>query len=273
MWAHGLALAQVGPELASLGARQRAVELAGDRLLRLPARQASLELLADAAAGAEQQRLHRRRRHGEDLRYLGDRAPLELAHDQSGPLIDRDLTQRPRQVVGGHAVLVIDQCGGFVLELHLSRPPGGLAKMLQAQVVGYHPQPASRRPGALPAQQRPVRVEERRLRDVLGIRRAFQHHDGVPVDLGDVTLVERLERPLRRTAQSGHARHRLKLSLLPIVGSHLTIIVRRPPAPVLPSRAGDPSLPCPFPCREGITSGGRVRAWRIWPLGDRRGEP
>jgi hypothetical protein len=51
------------PQRASLAAWKRTVELARDRPLRFIAAQRSLELLAEAAARAEQKRLHRRARY------------------------------------------------------------------------------------------------------------------------------------------------------------------------------------------------------------------
>ena len=77
-----LALAQVGSQRAALLARQAPVELARDRELGLVAGDRVLELLAQCAAGAEDQGLDGTHREVEDLGDLLVAAALELAHDE-----------------------------------------------------------------------------------------------------------------------------------------------------------------------------------------------
>jgi hypothetical protein len=112
--------------------------------------------------------LHRRGRQLEDVRDLGNGAPFEFAHEQRGGLVDGNLPQRAGQVRNHESVFIADGRDRVVRELDLARAPGGgrraaggMAKVLEAQVVGdgLEPAPADGlRP--LAPEQGPVRVEE-----------------------------------------------------------------------------------------------------------------
>ncbi len=83
-----LALAQMGPESAALGARELLLVEPGQRELGLLAGEPALELLAEGAAGPEDQGLDCADGEVEDLGDLGVRAAFELPHDDRGALVE-----------------------------------------------------------------------------------------------------------------------------------------------------------------------------------------
>ncbi|HEY2072287.1 MAG TPA: hypothetical protein VGG88_01795, partial [Gaiellaceae bacterium] len=160
------ALAQMGAQLRLLGARERPVELLRDRELGIGAGQRAFELLAQCAACAEDECLDRARREAEHVGDLRVRASLDLAEDDCGALVERQVTERAPDVLRRGAVVVDELVGDVVVELDLLRAPRRAAEAMEADIVRDLDQPVERRARILAALERPVRVEERRLRDV-----------------------------------------------------------------------------------------------------------
>src|SRR5262249_17940712 len=65
-------------------------------------------------------------------------------------------------------------------------------------------QPVQRLPRVLAANQRPVRVDERLLRDVLGVRVSRRERARIPVDVTCVPPVERLQLLVAALVDCGH---------------------------------------------------------------------
>jgi hypothetical protein len=200
----GLALAQVGAELGALGPRDGLVQLLRDGELGLGARERALELLPQRTTRTEDERLHRARGEAEHLGDLGVGAALDLSQDDRGTLVESqvaecapDVLRRGRFVVGGEFVRDV------VVELDLLRPTRGGPEALQAHVVRDLDQPVERRARVLSALERPVRVEERRLGDVLRVRAVAEHAVRVAIDVRRVPPVEAIE----RTVQAWLGRH------------------------------------------------------------------
>ena len=192
------ALAEVRAQAAPLRAGQPTVELARDRELGLDAGERLLELLAEGAAGAEEQRLDRADGGVEDLGDLGVGATLELAHDERGALVEGEVAERAADLLRARALLLGLRLGELLVERDLVRAARRLAEALPADVVGDRDQPVPRRLRPLAALVGAVGVHERRLRDVLGVVRAAQHRERVAVDVRDVLAVEALERAVGR---------------------------------------------------------------------------
>src|SRR2546421_546163 len=78
-----------------------------------------------------------------------------------------------------------------------------------ADVVGDRDQPVLRRPRLLSGPDRPVGVEERRLRDVLRVGRVAEDGEDVLVDVANVPLVEAFEESVAGVVEEdgcGHMR-------------------------------------------------------------------
>ncbi len=184
-----LALAEVSAERASLGARQLRSLETRERELGLLARQPALELLAESAAGAEDQGLDRADGEVEDLGDLGVRAAFELAHDEGGALVEREEAESTADLACRGDVCVLGCRGGEALvELDLLRAARRVAEALPADVVRDLDQPVVRAMRALAALERAVGVEERRLGDVLGVGLVVEDRERVAVDGVDVPL-------------------------------------------------------------------------------------
>src|SRR5262249_52176233 len=130
-----VALPQVRAQGALLLAREPLVELLRDGELGLVAGDPFLELLAQRAARAEDERLHRADRDAEDLGDLLVAAPLELAHHERGALVEGEVAERAADVLGADRVLVDDGLGELLLVDDLVRPALRLAEALAADVV------------------------------------------------------------------------------------------------------------------------------------------
>ena len=161
---------------------------ARERELRLVAGEAALELLAERAAGAEDQGLDGADRDVEDLGDLGVGAAFELAHDERGALVEGEEAEGAADLVGGRDVGVVGRRGAraSLVELDLLRSARRVAEALAADVVGDLDQPVVRRVRALAALERAVGVEEGRLGDVLGVGLVVEDGEGVAVDVVDV---------------------------------------------------------------------------------------
>src|ERR687888_2020197 len=130
------------PQRAAFGARQTPIELARDRKLRLAARQRSLELLAEGAAGPEEQRFDRRHGDLEDLRDLRIGPALELAHDDRRALVEREVAERALDVLRARPALLLGrEVTDLVVELDLVGSARGLPEALPADVVRDRDQP------------------------------------------------------------------------------------------------------------------------------------
>ena len=196
-------------QLPALRAREHAIGLLRERKLGLRARQLALELLAERPAPAEDQRLDRAHRQPHDLRDLGVGAALELAHHERGPLVERELAERALDVVGREAVLgLLDGQLRRVLEQRQLRGPAlQLAEALAADVVRDRDQPVLRLLGPLAALERAIRVQERRLGDVLRVGPVVDDGEGVAVDVACVAAVDALERTVGILPPRQHGRH------------------------------------------------------------------
>lgn len=197
------ALAEVRTELRALRPRERAVELLRDDELGLCARQRALELLAERASGAEEERLDGGRRHAEHLGDLGVRTAFDLAQDDGGALVEREMPERAADVLCRGTVVVDDRVCDVVVELDLLRSPRLGAEALQADVVRDLDEPVERRARFLAALERAERVEERRLHDILRVRAVAEHPVGVAVDMRRVAPVE----PVEGMVQARRSRH------------------------------------------------------------------
>ena len=95
--------------------------------------------------------------------------------------------------------LVFDQTevGMVVVERHDAGPPRGLAKTLPTDVLSDDDQPVAGTLWTLSLLICAVRIQERRLCNVLRVGGIGQHRDRVAVDVGDVPAVEPLERAVR----------------------------------------------------------------------------
>ncbi|HEY2543710.1 MAG TPA: hypothetical protein VGH92_11745 [Gaiellaceae bacterium] len=187
------ALAQVGAKVGLLGAGESPVELLRQRKLGLGARELALELLAQRATGTEDERLDGARRQAEHLADLRVRATLDLAEDDRGALVEREMSERAADVLGRGPVVVDELVGGVVVERDLLRAARRGAEALQADVVRDLDEPVERRARVLPALERPVRVEECRLRDVLRVGAVPQHSVRVAVHVRGMAPVQPVE--------------------------------------------------------------------------------
>jgi hypothetical protein len=107
------------------------------------------------------------------------------------------VAERAADVLGGERVLLDDGLGELFLVDDLGRPPLRLAEALAADVVRDRDQPVLRRPRLLAVLDRPVGVQERRLRDVFGVRLVAQDDQRVAIHVAGVLSVELLEGPVR----------------------------------------------------------------------------
>src|SRR5581483_11016189 len=114
-------------ELGPLPAGQLPVELSRDRSLRLGAAERPLELLAERAAGPEDQRLDRRLGEAEQLGDLPVGTALQLG-------------QRAPDLARAEPVVSVVRAE-IVSEGDLARSPGRVAEALAAHVVGDRDQP------------------------------------------------------------------------------------------------------------------------------------
>ena len=187
------ALTQVVAQAAALLSTQATVDGLGHSELRLRARELVLQLLRERASRAEEQRLQGR---GGDAEYLGDlvvRPSLELAQHDGLPLLRRNLRQRSEELADARSFVVLVVRSGLddaLVELDLTGSRLLLPEALLDRIARDREQPVRRfaRPNSL--LQRAVRVQEGRLRDVLGVGMVAEHRVRVAVDLGDVCAVE-----------------------------------------------------------------------------------
>src|SRR5262245_66519621 len=106
-------------------------------------------------------------------------------------------------VLSARHVVVDEDVGDVVVEGDLRGSTGRLAEALPADVVGDGDQPVLRLLGTIPLLDvRAVRVQEGRLRDVLGVRRIPHDRERVAVDIADVPLVHAIEGPVRTRSLS-----------------------------------------------------------------------
>src|SRR5262249_16750296 len=122
--------------------------------LGLVAGDPSLELLAERAAGPEDQRLDGTHGEAEDLGDVLVRAALELAHHERGALVEGEVTERAADVLGADDVVVDDRLGELLVQLDLVRAALRLAEALPADVVRDRDEPVLRGARALAALER-----------------------------------------------------------------------------------------------------------------------
>src|SRR5581483_3868038 len=127
-------------ELGPLPAGQLSVDLSRDRSLRLGAAERPLELLAERAAGPEDQRLDRRLGEAEQLGDLPVGTALQLAQRQRRALREAELGQRAPDLARAEPVVSVVRAE-IVSEGDLARSPGRVAEALAAHVVGDRDQP------------------------------------------------------------------------------------------------------------------------------------
>ena len=163
-----------------------------------------LELLGERAARAEEERLERGRRDAEDLGDLGVRATLELAKHDGLTLLRRDLRERGEELADARAVVVRLRSGDAVVELDLARPGLLVPEPLLDRVARDREEPVRRLPRTDALLERAIRVEERRLRDVLRIGVVAENRVGVPIDLTAVSTVEVVDLARGEVARFGY---------------------------------------------------------------------
>ena len=175
--------------------------------LRVLTRDDVLELVRERSARAEQQRLERGRREPHDRRDLAVRAPLELAHHDRLALRLRDALERAYELLELECLLVVLRVCDIRLQLDERGAGGRLAPPLPDEVVSDHREPARRFLGDLASLECPEGVDERRLRDVLGVGVIAQDRVRVAVHVADVLAVELVENRVcaRACLSGGHA--------------------------------------------------------------------
>ena len=186
---------------ARVAARQAAVEAARQAGLGLGARELPLERLGERPAGAEDERLERALGHVHDLRDLGVRATLELAHDESRALAGRQMLKRAQDVRCGLLAALGCRFDQGLVELDLQRLAFGRPEVSAHLVVSDRQQPVLGFPRLRPLRDRAVCVEERLLGDVLGVRMVPDHGARIAVHGGSVATVELVERGRARLAE------------------------------------------------------------------------
>jgi hypothetical protein len=104
------------------------------------------------------------------------------------------MAERAADVLRSRPSVVCDELvGDVVVELDLLRPARCGAEALEADVVRDPDQPVERRARILAALERAVRVEERRLRDVLGVGAVPEHPVRVAVHVRGMAPVHPVE--------------------------------------------------------------------------------
>ncbi len=185
-------LGKVVVEAPLLLAGEPAVELLRHRELGALARHEILELVRERPSGSEEEGLERGRGEPEQLRDLVVRASLELPEHERLALRRRDPLECAHELF--ELDIVLDRHRGDVLdELDLGRSRGGLAPALADDVLCDRDQPARRVARRLAPLERPERVHERRLGDVLRVRVVAEDGVRVAVDLADVVAIEVVE--------------------------------------------------------------------------------
>ena len=186
----------MGAQESPLPAGQPVVERAGNRELGLVAGQGALELLPQSLAGLEEQRLDAGCREGQDVRDFRIGSALHLAHHQYGTLVEREASERSPDVRRSGELLFDEEIG-----LDEALVPAAQAANLvrdREQRVQPRPRPAS-------ASEVAIRVEESRVRDLLGIRGIPENRKCVVVHVADVRPVDALEGSLLPREQGAHA--------------------------------------------------------------------
>jgi hypothetical protein len=188
-------------EAAGLTAWKPAIQAAQKNVLGLAARERPLELLGEAPAGTEEQPLKRGGRHLEDLGNLGVRTALELAHHDCRALRWRQVLECAQDVGEARVPTVRRRIRKLLVELDLHGAAVCLAEMPTHLVVRDRRQPVLGLPRLRPLGHRPVRVQERLLRDVLCVRVIPEHGIDVAVDICCVATVETVETRRAYSAQ------------------------------------------------------------------------
>jgi hypothetical protein len=156
-----------------------------------------LELLGERTAGAEDECLDGRKRQPELERDLGVGAPLDLAEEDCLTLRVGEAQEGCMDVRRGRAVVLVQGEQELRVELDLLRPlatkPGAAAD----DVTGDGKEPGARLLRRIAAAHRPEGVQERSLRDVLGLIRIAHVAQHRPVYLAPVPTVDPLERAIR----------------------------------------------------------------------------
>lgn len=109
------------------------------------------------------------------------------------------MAERAEHVAPRRRLVVGDETLGEVaVELDLVWSSRRRPETLATDVVRDRDQPVERCPRPVAALERAVRVDERDLHHVLGVRSVAEHAHGVAIDLGRVAAIEALEGALRR---------------------------------------------------------------------------
>ena len=134
------AFPEVSAKLAPVGSAEHPVEPSRDRPLGLMAGERPFELFAQGASRTEQESLDIHTRDAEDLFQLGAATTLDLAHDESGALVERQAAKRPPDVVRCRPLVLRDRVVGMVVECD-GLDPRFLAGALVADAVDDPDQP------------------------------------------------------------------------------------------------------------------------------------
>jgi hypothetical protein len=147
-------------------------------------------------AGTEEERLDRRERQLHAVCDLGVRKPFDLAEENDPPVTRLKLLEGGADRVESLRLLGVDEPVGKIhLQLDLARAPGLGSVPPPRCVPGDPVHPGSRLLRLVAPPERPIGVEERRLRHFLGVGTVADVTKDVAVDLAQVASVEAFERP------------------------------------------------------------------------------
>src|SRR5580765_7965905 len=138
--------------------------------------------------------LSRKHRDPDRVGDLGVRATFELAHDEGGALVERQSSERVQDALYVRPIF-FRHCNQLdvLLERNLLNPTARPRIARACNVVRDLDQPVLRLLHLDALAVCAVRIQERRLRDVLSVGRIAQKRERVVIDVLDVLPVERLE--------------------------------------------------------------------------------
>ena len=185
--------ARAEPAHGGAAAPEQLGERAGDRDRQDRAERGRAD--PQGSARTEDQRLHCGDRDAERVGDLRVGTPFELAHHERRSLVEGEPAERPEDALDV-GLLLFGNCQlvDVLLQRHFLHAAADARIARACDVVRDLDQPVLRLEDLLPALKRAVRVEERRLRDVLRVGRVAQQRQGVVIDVLDVPSVELFER-------------------------------------------------------------------------------
>jgi hypothetical protein len=153
-----------------------------------------LELLAEVPPGAEDERLHGRDGQAELRSDLRIRLALNLPEEDDGTLVLRQAPDGRGDFAGGRTIQVGDRDGDLGVESDLLRAPGEISVAPSADIARDRDEPGPRLFRLFAAANRPERVQESNLGDILCFVRIAHVTEHGSVDIAPVLAIEPLER-------------------------------------------------------------------------------